>query len=193
LATRSPRPAARLSSRSAPGAPPSMAGPMPFPLDADPARKVRLAARAPGTRSATHEPAAATLATGRHAGRLAPRRGRRPRKAHQRPRFSDTTRWLVVADEGVARIYEKPRTGGDLENVAELMDEEAHAHRAALRRDAYGRRGGAERSGSSVTSAPARAAYGERWPRVHAVEDPRAPDRSSRSQTSPIFGSYPQS
>jgi protein required for attachment to host cells len=65
----------------------------------------------------------------------------------------DTTCWLVVADEGVARMYEKPRTGGDLETVAELTDEEAHAHRADLRRDAYGRRGGGERSGSSVTSA----------------------------------------
>ena len=65
----------------------------------------------------------------------------------------DTTCWLVVADEGVARMYEKPRTGGDLEKVAELTDEEAHAHRADLRRDAYGRRGGGERSGSSVTSA----------------------------------------
>ena len=67
--------------------------------------------------------------------------------------ISDRTRWLVVADEGVARIYEKPRTGGDLEVVAELTDEEAHAHRADLRRDAYGRRSAGERSGSSVTSA----------------------------------------
>jgi protein required for attachment to host cells len=65
----------------------------------------------------------------------------------------DTTCWLVVADEGVARMYEKPRTGGDLETVAELTDEEAHAHRADLRRDAYGRRRGGDRSGTSVTSA----------------------------------------
>jgi protein required for attachment to host cells len=65
----------------------------------------------------------------------------------------DTTCWLVVADEGVARMYEKPRTGGDLETVAELTDEQAHAHRADLRRDAYGRRRGGERSGTSVTSA----------------------------------------
>jgi protein required for attachment to host cells len=65
----------------------------------------------------------------------------------------DTRRWLVVADEGVARIYEKPPTGGDLETVTELTDEDAHAHRADLRRDAYGRRGTGGRAGSSVTSA----------------------------------------
>ena len=35
----------------------------------------------------------------------------------------------------------------------ELTDEEAHAHRADLRRDAYGRRGAGARPGSSVTSA----------------------------------------
>ena len=34
-----------------------------------------------------------------------------------------------------------------------MTDEEAHAHRADLRRDAYGRRGAGARPGSSVTSA----------------------------------------
>ena len=65
----------------------------------------------------------------------------------------DTTSWLVVADEGVARIFEKPRTGGDLEEVTQLFDEEAHARRQDLRRDARGRRaGGDQRMGGNVTS-----------------------------------------
>jgi protein required for attachment to host cells len=65
----------------------------------------------------------------------------------------DTTSWLLVADEGVARIFAKPRTGGDLEEVTQLTDEEAHAHRRDLRRDAYGRRAGADqRMGGNVTS-----------------------------------------
>jgi protein required for attachment to host cells len=65
----------------------------------------------------------------------------------------DMRRWLVVADESVARVFEKPPTGGDLEPVTELTDEKAHAHRAELRRDAYGRRSAGGRPGSSVTSA----------------------------------------
>ena len=65
----------------------------------------------------------------------------------------DTISWLLVADEGVARVFEKPRSGGDLEVVTELEDEDAHAHRRDLRRDAYGRRAGADqRTGATVTS-----------------------------------------
>jgi protein required for attachment to host cells len=79
--------------------------------------------------------------------------GATPPEGPSTAEISDTRRWLVVADEGVARIYEKPPMGGDLEAVTELTDEDAHAHRADLRRDAYGRRGAGGRSGSSVTSA----------------------------------------
>ena len=106
--------------------------------------------------------------TARHAERNArtsdPHKGRRPRRppgtapgtpppeGPSTAEIRDTTRWLVVADEGVALVYEKPASGGDLEKVAEITDEDARAHRADLRRDAYGRRGGGDRSGTSVTS-----------------------------------------
>lgn len=61
--------------------------------------------------------------------------------------------WVLVADEGVARIYERPESGGDLEQVEELTDAAARADRAELRRDAYGRRaGGDPRMGANVTS-----------------------------------------
>jgi protein required for attachment to host cells len=79
--------------------------------------------------------------------------GAAPPEGPSTAKITDVRRWLVVADEGVARIYAKPSTGGDLETVAELTDEEAHAHRADLRRDAYGRRSAGARPGSSVTSA----------------------------------------
>jgi protein required for attachment to host cells len=79
--------------------------------------------------------------------------GASPPEGPSTAEIGDTRRWLVVADEGVVRIYEKPPTGGDLEPVAELADEDAHGHRADLRRDAYGRRGAGARPGSSVTSA----------------------------------------
>lgn len=79
--------------------------------------------------------------------------GASPPEGPSTAEIRDTRRWLVVADEGVARIFEKPPAGGDLERVTELTDEDAHAHRADLRRDAYGRRGAGARPGSSVTSA----------------------------------------
>ena len=61
--------------------------------------------------------------------------------------------WVLVADEGIARIYERPASGGDLEDVEQLTDAVAHADRADLRRDAYGRRaGGDPRMGGNVTS-----------------------------------------
>lgn len=51
--------------------------------------------------------------------------------------------WIVLADEGRARILELRKPGADLEEVEELSDAAAHAHNADLRRDAYGRRAAA--------------------------------------------------
>src|SRR3954471_22026183 len=59
----------------------------------------------------------------------------------------DTT-WIVLADEGRARILERRETGADLEEVEELIDAAAHAHNADLRRDAMGRRSPADGHGS---------------------------------------------
>ena len=54
--------------------------------------------------------------------------------------------WVVVADEAIARFLEVPDDGGDLREVDQITDAAAHADRADLRRDAYGRRG------STITS-----------------------------------------
>ncbi len=48
--------------------------------------------------------------------------------------------WIVLADEGRARILEMTQPGRDLEEVEELTDPAAHAHNADFRHDAYGRR-----------------------------------------------------
>jgi protein required for attachment to host cells len=53
----------------------------------------------------------------------------------------DTT-WIVVADEGRARVLEPRAAGTDLAEIEELTDAAAHADNADLRHDAYGRRGG---------------------------------------------------
>src|SRR4051794_26132310 len=50
--------------------------------------------------------------------------GAAPPEGPSTAEIRDTTRWLVVADEGVAHVYEKPATGGDLEKVADITDEE---------------------------------------------------------------------
>lgn len=68
------------------------------------------------------------------------------------------TTWVVLADEGRARILEMRESGTDLADVEEITDAAAHADNADLRRDAYGRRGGgsaadAQRGGSTTTSA----------------------------------------
>jgi protein required for attachment to host cells len=52
--------------------------------------------------------------------------------------------WIVLADEGRARILARDQPGADLVEVEELTDAAAHADNADLRRDAYGRRGGGE-------------------------------------------------
>jgi len=65
------------------------------------------------------------------------------------PHFKDDGKlWVLVADEGVARVLRLPETGGDLEDVTTLTDAAAHADKAELRRDAEGRRGS-----STVSSA----------------------------------------
>jgi protein required for attachment to host cells len=63
--------------------------------------------------------------------------------------------WVLLADEGRARFLELPLAGGDLRDVDELTDAAAHADNADLRRDAYGRRSGADRGmgGSNMESA----------------------------------------
>jgi protein required for attachment to host cells len=47
--------------------------------------------------------------------------------------------WIVVADEGRARFFERAGPAAELEEVAQLEDELAHERAAALRRDAQGR------------------------------------------------------
>jgi protein required for attachment to host cells len=59
--------------------------------------------------------------------------------------------WVLVADEGRARILELRALDGELEEVEELTDAGAHADDADLRRDAHGRRsGGGPLAGSST-------------------------------------------
>lgn len=48
--------------------------------------------------------------------------------------------WIVVADEGRARILELRQRGEELQPVDELTDAAAHADEADLQRDAHGRR-----------------------------------------------------
>ena len=50
--------------------------------------------------------------------------------------------WVVLANEGRARILALPDAGSDLEDVDELVDDAARADNADFRRDAYGRRAG---------------------------------------------------
>jgi protein required for attachment to host cells len=52
------------------------------------------------------------------------------------------TIWVVVADEAIARILQRPEVGGELQPVEELTDPDAHASTSEMRRDAYGRRSG---------------------------------------------------
>ena len=52
------------------------------------------------------------------------------------------TTWVVVADEAIARILEKPPEGGDLVPIEELTDPAAHAKGSDLRDEPYGRRAG---------------------------------------------------
>ncbi len=61
-------------------------------------------------------------------------------------------RWLLVADEGVARLFEWSLDAGSLTEIETLTNAAAHARGTQLRRDAFGRRkGGGTRAGGSVT------------------------------------------
>jgi protein required for attachment to host cells len=51
-----------------------------------------------------------------------------------------TPTWIVLADEGRARMLARHEDEGDLVEVDEITDAAAHADNADLRRDAYGRR-----------------------------------------------------
>ncbi len=67
------------------------------------------------------------------------------------PNYKDDGKvWVLVADEGVARLLRLPEEGGDLEDVTTLTDAAAHADKADLRRDAEGRRGGNTTTSASV-------------------------------------------
>lgn len=50
------------------------------------------------------------------------------------------TTWIVVADEAIARIFQRQKPDEELQTVKELTDAAAHADSADMRRDAYGRR-----------------------------------------------------
>ncbi|RZL34105.1 MAG: host attachment protein [Rubrivivax sp.] len=63
------------------------------------------------------------------------------------------THWVVVADEAIARILEKPRDGGDLTPVEELADPDAHAREADMHRAPHGRRSGGGTIGQATVSA----------------------------------------
>ena len=65
--------------------------------------------------------------------------------------------WVVVADAGRARVLQRDRSGEDLRQVDEWVDDRAHGRNAAFQADATGRRGGPGRApgGSPTTSAQA--------------------------------------
>ena len=67
---------------------------------------------------------------------------------------SNTT-WVVVADEGRARILSRDGAGEDLRELEVIEDPAARAHNADFRHDAYGRRspGGAALPASATSSA----------------------------------------
>ncbi|WP_066740815.1 host attachment protein [Cupriavidus sp. D384] len=59
------------------------------------------------------------------------------------------TVWILVADEGVARIVAARGDNARLEEVEKITDAGAHADNADLRRDAYGRRAQASVQGDA--------------------------------------------
>jgi protein required for attachment to host cells len=63
--------------------------------------------------------------------------------------------WIVLADEGRARILSREDQGADLCELEVLEDAGAHAHNADFRHDAYGRRspGAAAQPSSAMSSA----------------------------------------
>ena len=73
------------------------------------------------------------------------------------------TTWVVVADEAVARILEKPNNRDDLVPVEELTDPSAHAKESELHHGPHGRRAG----GGSSPQATVSAGDSERHRRAH--------------------------
>ena len=68
------------------------------------------------------------------------------------PRAGGKTRWVLVADEAIARILQWPEVGDELESVEELTDPAAHARERNLQRDATGRRSGSATHSASPSS-----------------------------------------
>lgn len=61
--------------------------------------------------------------------------------------------WIVVADEGKARVLAPPSNGAPLADIESMTFASARADEADLRRDAFGRRAGGDlRSGGNVTA-----------------------------------------
>jgi protein required for attachment to host cells len=61
--------------------------------------------------------------------------------------------WVVLADEGRARILAMRESGTELADIEEMTDAAAHADNADFRHDAYGRRAGGDlRMGGNATS-----------------------------------------
>lgn len=59
------------------------------------------------------------------------------------------TTWILVADEAIARILERPRkAGADLVPVEELTDPDAHAREGEMHNGPHGRRAGAGGGGN---------------------------------------------
>ncbi|MFZ5545498.1 MAG: host attachment protein [Pseudomonadota bacterium] len=58
--------------------------------------------------------------------------------------------WIVLADNGRARILQTRQPGRDLEEVEEFTDAAAHAHNADFRHDATGRRAPADSYGGAA-------------------------------------------
>jgi protein required for attachment to host cells len=69
------------------------------------------------------------------------------------PMMDKDTTWIVLADEGRARILSRNDEHEDLRDLEVLEDPAAHARNADFRHDAYGRRSpGAAAQPSSATS-----------------------------------------
>ena len=68
------------------------------------------------------------------------------------------TTWVLVADEAIARLLQRPDKGGELQPVEELTDPAAHAKNAELRDDAHGRREGGQPASRPGSQAPQPAA-----------------------------------
>jgi protein required for attachment to host cells len=61
--------------------------------------------------------------------------------------------WVLVADEAIARILQRPEVGGELRSVEELTDAAAHSKEGELHDDAAGRRAGSATHGSRQNTA----------------------------------------